>query len=136
LRIVADLPVPRDGPDPISPDARTHQIGPSGTLFELVRRVARFTPPAAPCWELGLVTIDVQGSEGALEGMAVLLARSERAEVLVEFWSAGPAPSGYGAERLLGLCGGGLVCGPARSPRARCGERLGGLLRHYHCGMK
>jgi hypothetical protein len=47
---------------------------------------------------------DVQGSEGAaLEGMAGLLGRCARAKVLVEFWPAGLARSGYGAERLLGL---------------------------------
>jgi hypothetical protein len=40
------------------------------------------------------------GSEGAaLEGRAGLLARS-RVKVLVEFWPAGLARSGYGAERL------------------------------------
>jgi hypothetical protein len=46
----------------------------------------------------------VQGSEGAaLEGMAEVLARCPRLKMLVEFWPAGLARSGYGAERMLGL---------------------------------
>jgi hypothetical protein len=46
----------------------------------------------------------VQGSEGvALEGAAGLLALCPRVKMLVEFWPAGLARSGYGAERLLGL---------------------------------
>jgi hypothetical protein len=49
------------------------------------------------------VKIDLEGSEGAApEAMAGLLARS-RVKVLVEFWPAGLARSGYGAERLLEL---------------------------------
>jgi hypothetical protein len=35
--------------------------------------------------------------------MAGLLARCPRVKMLVEFWPAGLARSGYGAERLLGL---------------------------------
>jgi hypothetical protein len=48
----------------------------------------------------------VQGSEGAaLEGMAGLLGRCPRVKMIVEFWPAGLARSGYGAEQLLGLLG-------------------------------
>lgn len=48
------------------------------------------------------IKVDVQGSEGAvLEGMAGLLARLSRVKMIVEFWPAGMARAGYGAERLL-----------------------------------
>lgn len=53
---------------------------------------------------IDFVKVDVQGSEGAaLEGMAGLLARCPRVKLLVEFWPAGLARSGYGAGRLLAL---------------------------------
>lgn len=49
------------------------------------------------------VKVDVQGSEGAaLDGMAGVLARSPRVKMMVEFWPAGLARSGYGADRLSG----------------------------------
>jgi hypothetical protein len=48
--------------------------------------------------------IDVQGSEGAaLEGAAGLLGRCARVKVLVEFWPAGLARSGYGADPASGI---------------------------------